>query len=145
MSLFQFVANLKPADVWQIHIQRNEVEFVFLRQFQSLFPGGSNQHFATDARQHMHHHHRQRRIVFDDENFRLNNHSAMFLAWFFKDETGQITEQQRTQNLKCFKTKRTVTPVTSSVNTFSSYDWSVPKNSLRDVVTANVVRLLREE
>jgi ribosome-binding protein aMBF1 (putative translation factor) len=38
-----------------------------------------------------------------------------------------------------------VTPVTSTVNRFFSYDYIVPKNSLRDVVSANVVRLLREE
>ena len=38
-----------------------------------------------------------------------------------------------------------MTPVTSSVNPFLSYDYIVSKNSLRDIVTANVVRLLREE
>jgi len=38
-----------------------------------------------------------------------------------------------------------VTPVTSSVNLFLSYDYVVSKNSLRDIITANVVRLLREE
>jgi ribosome-binding protein aMBF1 (putative translation factor) len=41
--------------------------------------------------------------------------------------------------------KRIVTLVTSIVNTFFAYDWSVPKNSLRDAIAANVVRLLREE
>ena len=38
-----------------------------------------------------------------------------------------------------------MTPVTSSVNLFLSYDYVVSKNSLRDIITANVVRLLREE
>jgi transcriptional regulator with XRE-family HTH domain len=38
-----------------------------------------------------------------------------------------------------------VTPVTSSVNPFLSYDYIVSKTNLRDIVTANVVRLLREE
>jgi ribosome-binding protein aMBF1 (putative translation factor) len=41
--------------------------------------------------------------------------------------------------------RRIVTPVTSSVNLFLSYDYVVSKNSLRDIITANVVRLLREE
>jgi len=38
-----------------------------------------------------------------------------------------------------------VTLVTSVVNTHFTYDSPVPKNSLRDTVTANVIRLLREE
>ena len=38
-----------------------------------------------------------------------------------------------------------VTLVTSVVNTHFTYDSPVPKNNLRDTVTANVIRLLREE
>ncbi len=38
-----------------------------------------------------------------------------------------------------------MTIVTTVVNPYSDYEWSVSKSSLRDVIAANVVRLLREE
>ena len=38
-----------------------------------------------------------------------------------------------------------MTLVTSNVNGFSSYDFRVSKNSLREATIANVVRLLKEE
>ena len=38
-----------------------------------------------------------------------------------------------------------VTLVTSNVNSFCVYEWSVAKHNLREAIAANVVRLLREE
>ena len=50
MPFLEFVANLKAVDVLQIHIQCDQVELVFMRQFQCLFPCHYHFGFATGAR-----------------------------------------------------------------------------------------------
>ena len=55
MPLFEFAANLKPAGIWQINVECNQIKISFFDQQHPLFRSCCDFNFAPSARKQIHH------------------------------------------------------------------------------------------